>query len=224
MVKNHLHVVLAGNDDWLVPSGIDERRFFVLDVSDSQQQNHAYFKEINQQMRHGGRSAMLHDLLNFDLGSWHPREAPKTNALLEQKRHSFNPRESWWYECLWEGEMAGAEASGWPKDHLRVAKEHAYQSYLDHAKNATTSNHRGAQTALGMFLSKVMGSSYPRQCTVEITRTKEAGPNNYMSVPAIVSGYQIPPLSECRRKWDRMMRQEEDWPPADEEREPDLPF
>ena len=225
MVKNHLHVVLAGNDDWLVPSGIDERRVFVLDVSDSKQQDHGDFKKINQQMRHGGRSAMLHDLLNLDLGSWHPREAPKTKALLDQKRHSFNPRESWWYECLWEGRMAGAEeASGWPKDHLRVAKEHAYQSYLSHAKSASTSNHRGTQTQVGMFLSKVMGSSYPRQCTVEITRTKEAGPNNYMSVPAIVSGYQIPPLSECRRKWDRMMRQEEDWPPADEEREPDLPF
>ena len=225
MVKNHLHVLLCGNASWLVPSGVDERRFFVLDVSDSKQQDHGYFKKINQQMRHGGRSAMLHDLLNFDLGSWHPREAPKTRALLEQKRHSFNPREAWWYECLWEGRMAGAEeASGWPKDHLRVAKEHAYQSYLSHAKSASTSNHRGTQTQIGMFLSKVMGSSYPRPCTVEITRTKEAGPNNYMSVPAIVSGYELPPLSECRRRWERMMDQEEDWPLADEEREPDLPF
>jgi len=121
--------------------------------------------------------------------------------------------------------MAGAEeASGWPKDHLRVAKEHAYQSYLSHAKSASTSNHRGTQTQIGMFLSKVMGSSYPRPCTVQITRTKEAGPNNYMSVDVAVSGYQFPPLSECRRIWDRIMGQEEDWPLADEEREPDLPF
>jgi hypothetical protein len=45
-----------------------------------------------------------------------------------------------------------------------------------------------------------------------------------MSVDVAVSGYQFPPLSECRRIWDRIMGQEEDWPLADEEREPDLPF
>ena len=223
MARNHLHIIVAGNDDWLVPTGVDERRFCVFDVSDSQQQNHAYFKKINQQMRHGGRSAMLHDLLNFDLGSWHPREAPKTNALLDQKRHSFNPREAWWYECLWEGQMAGEEeASGWPKGNMQVAKEHTYRSYLSHAKSSSTSSHRGTETQIGMFLSKVTPTGYPKICTVHVTQTKEVCPGNYESVDVAASGYEFPPLSECRRAFDNIMGQAADWPFSVDQK--DFPF
>jgi Family of unknown function (DUF5906) len=32
-VRNCLHLIVASNDDWVVPAGTDERRFFVLDVS-----------------------------------------------------------------------------------------------------------------------------------------------------------------------------------------------
>ena len=43
MTKNHLHIIIAGNEHWLVPAGMDERRFFVLDVSDERKQDTDYF-------------------------------------------------------------------------------------------------------------------------------------------------------------------------------------
>ena len=34
IVRNVVHLLMASNSDWTVPAGPDERRFFVLDVSD----------------------------------------------------------------------------------------------------------------------------------------------------------------------------------------------
>jgi hypothetical protein len=64
-VKNFIRLIVASNNDWVVPAGLEERRFFVLDISDKYMQNHEYFKKLFDQMDNGGREAMLHDLLQF---------------------------------------------------------------------------------------------------------------------------------------------------------------
>jgi hypothetical protein len=40
--RNRLHVIMASNSEWVVPASDDERRYFVLDVSDARAQDHAY--------------------------------------------------------------------------------------------------------------------------------------------------------------------------------------
>src|ERR1700744_2087702 len=62
-VPNLLHVMMASNEDWVVPAGERERRYFNLKVSDEKLQNHGWFKAINDQLENGGYEAMLHDLL-----------------------------------------------------------------------------------------------------------------------------------------------------------------
>lgn len=61
-IDNHLHLWLVSNEDWIVPATEDERRFFVLNVSDEKRGDIEYFKVIVDQMENGGLEAMMYDL------------------------------------------------------------------------------------------------------------------------------------------------------------------
>src|SRR6202012_4096188 len=41
-VANFVRVIMTSNEGWVVPAGVDERRFLVLDVGSGCEQNHAY--------------------------------------------------------------------------------------------------------------------------------------------------------------------------------------
>lgn len=103
VARNYLHVIMASNDDWVVPAGHDDRRFLVLDVSDRHTQDGAYFQAMARQLRDGGYQALLHTLLTRDVGKFDPRKRPNTAALQDQKALSFSPLASWWYDLLQDG-------------------------------------------------------------------------------------------------------------------------
>ncbi len=111
-VDNCLHIIIASNEPWVVPAGVDERRFMVVRVSEHRKQNVSYFRKLHAEMYEaGGLGAMLHDLLTLDLGGWHPREdIPRTDALDQQKLLSLSPADQWWLEMLRDGCLPGAEA------------------------------------------------------------------------------------------------------------------
>src|SRR5262249_4480997 len=94
-VPNRLHVMFASNNDWVVPAGEYERRFVVGNVSDVHLQDQAWFGPLYKQLRDGGYEAMLYDLLQMDLGDWHPRRIVRTAALAEQQEESLDPFDEW---------------------------------------------------------------------------------------------------------------------------------
>ena len=72
-VDNALHIIMAGNEDWLAPASMDERRFAAFAVSDKYQGDTAYFDTLFKQMfEEGGVEAMMFDLLNMKLEGWQP--------------------------------------------------------------------------------------------------------------------------------------------------------
>jgi hypothetical protein len=88
-VDNHLRIFTTGDNDWIVPAGFDARRWFVLTVGDEHREDHDYFAAIDEEMNNGGREALLHELLHFDLSGINLRSVPKTTALFEQKEKTF---------------------------------------------------------------------------------------------------------------------------------------
>ena len=44
-----------------------DRRWAIFDIGEDHMQDHAYFAAIDKEMNNGGREALLHYLLNFDL-------------------------------------------------------------------------------------------------------------------------------------------------------------
>ena len=108
---NCLHVMLASNNEWVIPAGAHERRFMVQRVADTHRQDAAWFAPIFQQMRSGGYQAMLFDLLERDLRDWHPRRIVHTAALAEQQDESLSPLDAWWLELLQSAVLAGSNSS-----------------------------------------------------------------------------------------------------------------
>ena len=108
-VPNMVHVMMASNDDWVVPAGEDERRYAMFQVSDIHKQDEAWFGPLNVQMEAGGYEAMLFDLLAMDLGDWHPRRVIRTEALVEQQSRGLGPEDAWWCELLQTGVLWGAD-------------------------------------------------------------------------------------------------------------------
>jgi len=102
--SNHLHVMMASNENWVVPASKDERRFAVFDVSDCKAQKDEWFKPLYEEMANGGLEGLLHLLLNLNLNDWHPRKSiPNNKALTDQRIQSLCALDQFWFECLLEG-------------------------------------------------------------------------------------------------------------------------
>lgn len=198
MVKNFVRLIMASNNSWACPAGLEERRFFVIDVSAAKAQDSGYFKRIIDEMDSGGREALLHDLLNRDIKGVDLRNFPKTAALLEQKRLSMSPVEKFWFEILTKGAL-DREYGDW--DDGRVKKDDLHDYYIEFAGKAGK-QHRETSTELGMGLRKLVPNlSTPRQ----------------MKNREYQSFYQFPPLKECRALFEKRIKQEIEWPGDDEE-------
>jgi hypothetical protein len=179
LVNNQLHVIIASNNDWVVPAGFDARRFAVFDVSDQHMQDREYFAKIVHQMENGGREAMLYDLLNLDLGDWHPRnDIPQTRALIEQKERSLLYEDQWWVSLLEAGALPGAEIG----NPTRAGSE----ALFEHARRTVPGLKTWSDHLLGKTLRK-------HGCmSVKMRNGKR--------------GWQFDLLSELRRQWDRKMK------------------
>lgn len=91
-VRNCCHLMMCSNQDWVVMAGADERRFVILDVAKTHQQDRKYFAAILSEYYSGGREALLYFLQNFVI----PREIdvgviPHTHGLMQQKLYSAGP-------------------------------------------------------------------------------------------------------------------------------------
>jgi hypothetical protein len=131
-IPNFLHILMASNEEWVVPASLDARRFFVLEVPDDKKNAHAYFAAIAAQMKAGGYEAMLHDLLAIDLSEFNVRDVPITEGLQQQKKLSLGTTDAWWMEVLHRGYVLqskcglGEMFSEWRDE---VSTELLYASY-----------------------------------------------------------------------------------------------
>jgi hypothetical protein len=104
---------MAANAEWVIPASHDERRFTVFDVSERYAKNgvtdnerNAYFDALHHELQNGGAAAMLYDLLNRQLGGWHPRQVYETDGLRRQKEQSMQPIDQWFDEFLQDGKLS----------------------------------------------------------------------------------------------------------------------
>lgn len=98
MAPNYIHIMMASNEDWVVPAGLDgERRFMLQRVSTNRQGDKEFFRRLNYQLYGNGQAglkAFLWDMLKMDLKGWKPSDAiPDTAALVEQKMSNTGPYE-----------------------------------------------------------------------------------------------------------------------------------
>jgi len=187
-VKNHINLIIASNNSWIVPAGRDERRFFVVDMSEEQKQNKLYFGEIERQMNNGGREAMMYDLMHLNYSHVDLRTIPITEAQFEQKYSSMSTVEKFWYEKLCDGILYPGQVE-WEE---RVPNSEIYNAYKDFVEDIKFKN-PSSSAQVGVQLNKLCRG------------IREIRPH----VPPPRIRYKIfPPLNECRRQFEALFKME----------------
>ncbi len=115
MVKNFKHLILSSNEDWPVHIDADDRRFFVLRVSEAHKEDHPYFAQIQTELEDGGYEGLLYDLLHEDLRGFNPRQLLHSNEAFSIKLRSADSATRYIYEALREGNfnLANDEYEYW---------------------------------------------------------------------------------------------------------------
>lgn len=133
-MRNMIRLMIASNEDWVIPAGPQSRRWLVLQVNDSRRQDHAYFGQIRDQLKNGGMNKLMHFLLHRKVESNLSR-APHTSALEEQRslhQLAHSPMQ-WWGEVLSNRDIGIPdedrpydEQEGWP---AMVNRDLLFDSY-----------------------------------------------------------------------------------------------
>lgn len=103
VARNQLKILMCSNNEWVVPASADERRFFILDVSDEKKGQLDYWKKLNTFVGNGGAAAFLYHLQQIDLSQFDVRAVPNTVGLDSQKLQSLGVVESVIYDWLYHG-------------------------------------------------------------------------------------------------------------------------
>ena len=152
---NFIHLMMASNEAWVVPAAVDSRRFFVLDVSSTRANDHAYFTAIRAELEAGGYEAMLYDLRHHDLLGFNVRRVPQTAALNAQRLLSLDTATAWWRDVLHEGRVGLESNYAWEwKEQYDNGSLHA--SYLTYVRIRHEFRPMD-QTQLGRFLETMGG-------------------------------------------------------------------
>jgi hypothetical protein len=205
-IQNYVRVLMTSNEDWVVPAGLGERRFCVLDVNPRCAQNHDYFRDMEAELAAGGLRRLLFDLLNFDLSKVNLRQIPRTRALLEQKMRSLDPLHAWWSNCL----MGGAQtrnADSWSQE---VPIAALYDDYVRTCEAMGAGRKRDVGT-FGTQMGKLAPGLVRRQVRRRYDENDQA---------RRVWVYSFPSLIVCRNAFDTLIGQDCEWPaPAASETE-----
>jgi hypothetical protein len=202
-LDNYVRLMFSSNEDWVIPAGLEERRFCVLDVAPHVAQNHAYFAEMDAEMANGGREAFLADLLAYDLdapGAPNVRIIPKTAALLEQKLRSLDPVTSWWFERLCDGTTTRRGGS-WKR---QVPVDTMFDDYVHNAEKVGV-RRKAEKISLGMKLRRLVPTIATRKQTMAV----ELGDGS--TATRRVSCFLFPPLKDCRAAFQAAVAQPVDW-------------
>ena len=151
--RNCVHLIMASNEEWVVPAGLDgERRFAVFGVEDDRR-DRGYWVRLNAELNSGGLAHMLMDLLARDIDGFDPHAVPATRALIEQKVRTASPTTAWLIEAAennWEdfGEAHGS---------LDIYQtDEVYNSYLRYCDRRGLRAQRHSREALGLSLKRLV--------------------------------------------------------------------
>jgi hypothetical protein len=201
LVDNHIRLFITANHDWVVPAGFEERRNAVFDISEAKIRNTKYFAAIDEEMNNGGREALLHYLLTFDLSQINLRQIPRTEALFEQIVATATPEQSWWFDVLDNGTLpfGSSEQNVCPKKTL-------YNRYVKHASRQGA-RRKEIETKIGMFLKKYVGPE------LRSDEKKEYGIVDRHGHVSTENGrvYRFSALKDCRERFVRAIGQKVSW-------------
>lgn len=182
-VRNYLRLLITSNNHWVIPAGLEERRFAVLRVGDGKRQDGAYFNTLLRELAEGGKEALLAYLLAYDLRDINLRQVPTTAALFDQQIASLPSTAQWWLDVLQRGVLPGDKAGIGEAPRAAV-----YADYIEHAKTVGISR-RAIETEIGLYLKRAAPGVTEGRALIPRAGGEAARPRTYV----------LPTLAQCRR-------------------------
>ena len=198
-VPNFKRLIVATNETWAVPMGMDDRRFLVLEVGARRKEDKAYFGAIVRQMEEGGLEALMYDLVHEDLTDFDSRTAPFSRYNFDVKLRGAKPHQQWWYERLCE------DAEDWEPN---PTKQEIYRSYMDWCKE------QGRRPEPPGSFGKSFLTLFPNRHVGEVRQLKTINePSMVSATKKRVRCYDLPSLAESRKCYETMSKSgPEIWP------------
>ncbi|SFE98087.1 Primase C terminal 2 (PriCT-2) [Aureimonas phyllosphaerae] len=157
--KSFLRLLVTSNEGWIVPATQDERRYFVLRVSNERQRQSAYFAELAAEMNGLGPAALRKYLEAIDLTGFDVRTPPATEALAQQKRASLTGFDLYWAEILERGNAyRGPAGEPWESSPVVVEKGDFFRDYERWSKERREPVEGMVQ--IGIKLSAALGAKH----------------------------------------------------------------
>jgi hypothetical protein len=192
-IKNHMRIIIASNNDWVVPAAIHERRFFVIDVGATKIQDSKYFKAISRERKNGGQAAMLYDLLDLNISNVDLRKFPKTEALFDQQMQTANTAIKFWFHRLSNGNLKDSDGS-WV-NFSPIPTRDLYSSYVDYCR--------------------MLNERYPLISSHFVKKIRSVCPEIHGSRPSEngerIQCLNIPDLHVCRTLFEKAFNQKVEW-------------
>jgi hypothetical protein len=195
-VDNLTRVAILGNEKWLIPATVDERRFAVFNVGNGRRQDRKFFEEMRLGMERGGYACLLRFLMDYDLSGVDVNAAPCTQGLIDQKHASLAPIQEWWLDCITSDSLVGSDWEGAlpaliPTNRIRSAFE----------QWAKGRNIRSRLPGRNEFMGdiKTMAPSFTK------VKARPEDPED------ATYSFKNPGVAELRGDWDRFIGGSHDW-------------
>lgn len=213
---NYIHIIMASNDDWVIPAGVEERRFVVSDVSDVYANKKEFWPKLHKELNNGGYERFLWDMLEHPIPEgWHPRHILSTDALIDQKLRSLPPLAQWFYNHLISGQPTFfllKDHDDWSKP-IRFFIEDMRVEFSVFCRNANippAAMGRGNVNFLLRELRKILGADNIKERRDSVSALEDSD-----AIPAKVDGkapsIEIPNINQCRKLFERMVGGKLDW-------------
>lgn len=195
-LRNYKRLVVSSNENWTVPRDMDDRRFFVLDVSDVHKEDKPYFAKIHQGLEGNGLAALMHDLLAEDLTDFETRSIPQNNNGLDLKILSSDSVTQWYFQVLIEGKLGcydpsqvGSATPDWPAYVPKTALHARYLAWCSDQKMPRPF----IMSEFGKQLMKLIPGLSVSQLTIANSRTRV---------------YDLPTIDNCRKGFEKAAKLE----------------
>ena len=130
LFRSKLHMMIASNEDWVVPVGPNDRRFAIFDMVGREDWDPEIVSEMWNKLDTGGPEALLYFLEHQAEEPKNKRmpNPPNTKAKTEQKFRGMDPFLKVWSDWLVSKDIAGR---GWE---MIMPAESLFQDYVERVK------------------------------------------------------------------------------------------
>jgi hypothetical protein len=227
-VSNYMNFIITSNDDFVIRTASDERRFCIIPVSNYHKQDHNYFKNIVEEMEKGGLGALIYKLRRRELSLERLRKLPTTSATIDHKIRSMNIVQQYWFERLKTGTTIDTQYHQTEYAfYSKLATDELITRYqckwmgneLDESERFAVKGIVYADFMLFRRQFKYDRENLPRQEFFRKLYSCCSGlrpSQNYelIGVPEVkerVTTIRIPPLEICREEFERMIGYKIEW-------------